>query len=42
MKKTYEAPTYEVISVSDICVACGSYAGEGRQICCSCEVKVNG
>ena len=40
MKKIYESPTYEIIPVSDICVCCGAYAGEGRQICLSCESEV--
>ena len=30
------------ISIMDVCVSCGSYAGEGKQICCSCEEKING
>lgn len=41
MKKVYQSPTYEVILQTEICVACGGYAGEGRQICVSCEEKLN-
>lgn len=42
MKKTYETSTYEVIPETEICVACGAYAGENGHICVSCEVKANG
>ena len=42
MKKTYETPTYEVVLETDICVACGAYAGENGHICINCEVKTSG
>ncbi len=29
------------LSLDDLCVACGKYAGEGRQICKECEDKTH-
>ena len=30
-----------IVYIPDICVSCGNYAGESRQICIDCEVKKN-
>ncbi len=42
-KEFYESyENHQKIDEFDKCVSCGAYAGEGRQICVSCEVKLSG